>query len=126
MFVHEEIGGAHDVVGLGHETLVTAMRVAKGLELGVRDEKASDVAQGLGGMILALDHEDLEDLPAEGRDGPDRRVHVFVEVVAVHDGVDLELDAVLPAQPAQSRHLRQMGSVPAPDLAVGFFVEGVA
>ena len=102
------------------------MSIAKELELVIRDEKASHIPERVLGVIFPLHHQDLEDLPSKRRDFLDLSVHVFLEIMSIHDGVDLELDAVFLAHPTQFPHLIQMRPFPRTDLDVGFLVEGVA
>lgn len=102
------------------------MGSAEVFEFVLGDEEVSDIAQGVLGVVFALDQEDLEDFPAKRGNLLDLPIHVFLEVVSVHDGVDFELDSVLLAQTTQSPHLVQMGSFSTTDFDVGFLVEGVA
>lgn len=79
--------------------------LAKKPKLLVRDAELARVAQRVGAAILLVDNENLKALPAHGPDVADGGVHVFLPIVAVDDGVDLEQDAVLLAELRQAAEL---------------------
>ena len=101
------------------------MGIAECFELGWCDGEPMSVSFRGSRVVLACDDQDLEALPAERSDFADGAVHVFVDVVAVDDGVDFEFDAVLDAELAELREGFEMSAFTSADPDVGVLVEGV-
>ena len=126
VLVQQQVRAGHDIVAFGDEAFLMLVFVAKQAPFLVGDEEAPRVAERVLGAVFLGHDEHLEDLPAERLDPFDGRVHVFLEIVPVDDGVDFEHDAVLLAHFAQVHERFQVVAGASPDLDVGLVIEGVA
>lgn len=97
-----------------------------------RDEQVSSIPLALvqgrvsrAGVILILDEENLETLPAEGLQFLDSRHHVLLPIELADDGVELELDIELSAPVANAEQLLDVFASSTADELVGLLVEAI-
>lgn len=76
--------------------------------------------------ILILNHKDLKNLPTKRVDPGYMFVHVFEEIVPVHNRVELELNPVFYTELLEWNKILDMIPLPAADFHIGVLVEGVA
>lgn len=100
--------------------------LAERLEFLVRDLELPRVAERLVAAVFFVNNEHLEALPARGPDGPDGFIHIFLPIVPIDHGIDLEHDPILPAQRRELSEFLQMPPRAAADLDVCGLDEGVA
>ena len=91
-----------------------------------RDGEFGRVAKPFRRIVLAVDNEDLETLPASWGQGRDVLIHVLHPVQMAHDRVQLELDVVLVAPASDSVQLLDVAASASSDLPICLFVEGIA
>ncbi len=75
--------------------------------------------------IFTFQHKDLKYLPTKGVNARDLFVHVFEEVVFVHNCIDFELDTLFQAELAKGNEVLNMSPLSATDFDIDIFVEGV-
>jgi hypothetical protein len=75
--------------------------------------------------IFTLQHKDLKYLPTKGVNASDLFVHVFEEIVFVHNRIDFELDPLFQAELAKWNEVLNMSPFTATDFDIDVFVEGV-
>lgn len=75
--------------------------------------------------VLALYYENLKAFPTTRVDEQDSFVHVFGEVVPVHDCIDLEFDIVLRAVLTKFSKAFEVCALSTADLDIGSFVERI-
>ena len=140
------IGAFHHGIGFGNKEMVVFVAGTEFGKLFVGDCEATSVlvvysvnsnarrlvhsidryTKGSAGTVLALYYENLETFPTARIYERDSFIHVFGEVVSVHNRVDFKLDIVLQAKLAKFSEVFEMRTFSTADLYVGSFIKRVA
>ena len=96
MLIKNQIALRHELVALWDEALVVSVLAAEMLKLVIEDGEFPRVTLGMVRIILSLDKQDLETLPPAWVQLGDVTVHVFLPVVPIDHGVELEQHTVCP------------------------------
>ena len=102
------------------------MPSAEELVLVVTDLKACNVPQsGVRAIVLALDLQHLEGLPAKWTQLGNARSHILIKVVPTHHSIEFEHDTILAAPIADSEKLLHIVAIPTADCDIRGLVERI-